>query len=87
MRVVLQHLHLKKTKVIEKGVSGETTDEMCARLPRLLNLYEKKNIKFDLVIILGGTISQSLFSSTTQILKKRERERERIRKQLALTQQ
>ena len=37
--------------IVNKGVSGETTDEMNARLPEVLD----EGGPFDIVIILGGT--------------------------------
>ena len=41
----------KSVDVVNRGVSGETTDQMSERLPLVLN----KDGPFDLVIILGGT--------------------------------
>lgn len=41
----------KSVDVVNRGVSGETTDQMRERLPLVLN----KEGPFDLVIILGGT--------------------------------
>ena len=41
----------KSVDIVNKGVSGETTEQMSDRLPLVLN----KDGPFDLVIILGGT--------------------------------
>lgn len=52
LQILLQSLPVSKPFIIiNRGVSGETTGEMQARLPRVLD----NDGPFDLAIILGGT--------------------------------
>ena len=52
LQILLQSLPLSKSfNIVNRGVSGETTEQMQARLPQVLD----KDGPFDLAIVLGGT--------------------------------
>lgn len=84
LQILLQSLPVSKPfSIINRGISGETTEQMQARLPRIL----AKDGPFDLAIILGGTndLGRSLDKKANSLFERLKSLHEEILKECPLS--